>query len=268
MFRLLRVIVRTVLAAIWTGGLFAVIVLCMALGAVFNGALRKSPSEDTIQRFGFRARQVIVRLWGRGIARVIGMRILVRGTPPARPFFLVANHVSHVDAYLMLAVLGCLFVGKSEVASWPVIGLITRTVGMIFVNREKRSDALPVNERIARALARGDGVTMFAESTTSRGLEIQPFKTALLEPAIQCHMPVHYATIHYAAPDGQPPASQWVCWWDGFPLSFGMHTLGVLSHPGFTATVTFGESPISAPDRKTLAHKLWEAASAQFTPID
>ena len=93
-----------------------------------------------------------------------------------------------------------------------------------------------------------------------------PFKSALLEPAVENGCPVHYATIHYEAAEGAPPASQWVCWWDDTP--FGAHVLRMLREPGYTATVTFGAEPIVAADRKTLVQDLWQAASKQFTPID
>lgn len=213
-----------------------------------------------------RWRRTVSMLWARGIALLIGMRVTVQGTPPEPPFFIVANHVSHVDGYLLCSILGCQFIAKSEVASWPVFGFMVRQANVIFVNRKKPSDTLRVNELIGSALANGDGIAMFAESTTSRGQTIRPFKTALLEPAVRNNIPVHYATIHYATPEGAPPASAWVCWWQKEP--FVKHVLRLLGYPGFTATVTFGESPIATSDRKELAQKLWDAAMAQFTPID
>lgn len=251
----IRVVVRTLLATVWTFVLFLMLVPCTWAASAFP-------------RAGVPARRAIVRLWGKGTLRILGVRLVLNGTAPQPPFLLVTNHVSHIDGYVIAALLGCLFVGKSEVASWPIFGVIARAAGVIFVNRAKRSDTLPVNERIGKALERGNGIAMFSEGTTSRGSVIQPFKPALFESAIQHRIPVHYATIHYQAPEGQPPASEWICWWDGFPYSFGRHLLGVLWRPGFTATVTFGPEAISAPDRKTLANRLWQASSQQFTPIE
>jgi len=255
LLRAIRLIARITLVALWTGGMFVVLLVVMPLGIVSKPLL-------------VRCRQFLFRVWGRCLAVIIGMRVTVRGRPPEPPFFMVSNHVSHVDAYLLVSLLGCTFVAKSEVASWPVVGYMVKHAGIIFVKREKRSDTLRVSERIAEALDLGEGVVMFAESTTSRGREIRPFKTALFEPAIRAKCPMHYATIHYATDDGLAPASEWVCWWDGRPYSYGRHVLRLLAQPGFAATVTFGEAPVSAPDRKILAQKLWEAAMKQFTPIE
>ena len=251
----LRVIIRVLLAAVWTAGLFLARLAVWPLRLV-------SPRLET------RYRGAVVRLWARVVWAIMGMRVTVRGGPPKPPFFLVSNHVSHVDIYLMAGLLGCTFVAKSEVKTWPILGVLARCGDIIFVVRAKRSDTVRVNECIGEALDRGHGVVMFAESTTSRGHEIRPFRTALLEPAVSNDCPVHYATIHYATGDGLSPASDWVCWWDGRPASFGMHLLRLLSKPGFRAEVTFGEAPISAPDRKALAQRLREAAMAQFTPIE
>jgi len=253
--RLMRVTVRLLLATVWTVGLVAARVAVIPVRLV-------SPRLET------RCRRAVVRLWGRGACAIIGMRVTIQGTPPTPPFFLVSNHLTHVDVCLMAGALGGTFVAKSEVRSWPVLGIVARCTDIIFIVREKRSDTVRVNDRIGQALERGLGIVMFAESTTSRGSEIQPFKTALFESAVRNACPVHYATIYYATDDGLPPPSEWVCWWDGREASFGAHLLRMLSKPGFRAEVTFGEAPISADDRKTLAKRVWEAATAQFTPIE
>lgn len=253
MLRKFRQVVRIALIAVWTLGAFGLWVLFTPLIAV-------SP------RFKMHFRRILSRIWARGCAVLMGMHIVVRGTPPKPPFYLVSNHLAHLDSLLLCAVLGCLFIAKSEVASWPVLGFMARQIGAIFVDRSKRSDTVRVNELIGRVLAQGDGIAMFAESTTSRGLEIRPFKSALLEPAVVNKCPVHYATIHHQAPKGTPPASEWICWWRDEP--FGIHILNLLGYRGFTSTVTFGDAPIADEDRKELARKLWEAAMAQFTPVE
>ncbi len=248
----IRLTWRLVAVTLWTGGLFFLRVAIMPLASVAPGKERK-------------CRMVLFRTWGLGLARIIGMKIRVYGTAPKPPFFLVCNHLSHIDAYLLCGLLGCTFVAKSEVASWPVLGFMAKRLNIIFVNREKAEDAVRVNRLIDEALARGEGLVMFAESKTSRGLTIQPFKSALLEPVVRSSIPAHYATIHYSAPEGTPPADAWVCWWDGTP--FLSHVLRLLAKPGFEATVMFGHEPVTALDRKQLARDLWHECIAQFQPV-
>ncbi|HOZ49965.1 MAG TPA: lysophospholipid acyltransferase family protein [Candidatus Hydrogenedentes bacterium] len=251
--RFLRRIERILLAGIWTLVLFALRLLTMPVGLV-------SPRLDAISR------RFLIRVWGHGIAQIIGMRVIVKGKPPKPPYFVVSNHLSHADGYLFARTLGCVFVVKGDVARWPVVGFLMRSGNVVFINREKRSDTVRVNEIIRELLADGEGVLMFAESTTSPGKDMLPFKTSLFAPAAEGNIPVHYATVHYQAPKGQPPASEWIGWWRMEPF-FG-HMWRMIGYPGFTATLTFGSEPIACPDRKELARKLWEACKAQFTPVE
>jgi len=254
-----RMIVRLVLLVVWTLAMYSV-------------RLATTPSALFSTRLDHACRRVLFSFYSKGVARIVNLSMTVRGTPPKPPFFLVSNHLTYIDGVVLASQLGCVFVAKSEVANWPVIGFFTKQLNVIFVNRERRADTVRVNDCIADAMAMGEGVAMFAESTTSRGADIMPFKSALLEVAVRNQFPVHYAAIHYNTPPGTPPASQWVCWWKAGPhakaQSFAGNVLGVLRQPGFNAIVVFGDEPIAGTDRKQLAQDLRAAAQKIFIPIE
>ena len=249
----IRLAVRCVALAAATLGFYGMRLALLA----FTFAFHKTDRRLTRSLF---------KHWAGTCARIVGMRIEVEGPPPEPPFFLVTNHVSYLDGLTLGSQLGCLFIAKSEVASWPVLGFLARQANVIFIDRKKRSDTLRVNDHIEQALADGEGVIMFAESTTSRGTEVCPFKTALFEAVARSNFPVHCAAIHYDAPPGSPPASEWITWWT--PISFGAHALRVLRQPGLNAKLSFGETPISGTDRKLLAEQTRAAVQALFQPVD
>ena len=251
-------------------GLFRVVTRATALIAVtfgfFGIRLLQTPFTYFLPRADQRCRKRLFMCWARISAAILGMRITTEGPRPTPPYFLVTNHLTYLDGLALGSPLGAVFVAKSEVAKWPVVGFFAKQVNAIFVVREKRSDTVRVNDVIKQAMDNGDGVVMFAESTTSRGLDVLPFKTALFEVAARHQIPVHYAALHYSTAPGAPPASDWVVWW--MEISFGRHLLGVLRGPGFNAKVTFGKEPIQGTDRKVLAEQLHDAVQAIFEPTE
>lgn len=201
-------------------------------------------------------------VWCRGLARVLGQHLEVVGQPPTAPFLLVSNHLSYVDILLLGGAAGGTFVAKREIASWPVLGHLSRAVGTVFIDREAKRDLVRVARAVEEALEAGKGVVVFPEGTTSDGHGLLPFKTSLLEVAAASGRPVPWAVIRYATGRGVPPASRAVCWTGG--QSLVPHLLRLLALPGFTARLVFGDQPVRGEDRKQLARRLRDAMSAQL----
>ena len=118
---------------------------------------------------------------------------------------------------------------------------------------------------IDETLAKGLGVILFPEGTSTMGNAIRPFSPALLEPAARAAYPVSYAAIRYATPPSEPPAHAAVCWWGD--RDFVPHFLKLLMVSRFDATIVFGEEAIQADDRKVLAKALRDAVGQKFTPV-
>lgn len=218
-----------------------------------------------VPRPRLRWRHAVVRRWARGLAWIVGMRTRVIGRPPAAPFFLVSNHLSYADIILLLTELDTVFVAKSEMRSWPVLGPLAHLFGSIWVNRAVRRDAVRVLDLIDDAVARGDGVVLFAEGTTSRGDGLLPMRPALFDWAAREQYPVHYAALSYRTAPGSVPAHHAVCWWGDAP--FGPHAWELCRLPGFEAIISFGPEPIIAPTRGELAARVQEAITERFLPV-
>lgn len=207
----------------------------------------------------------VYRCWGLGLCWLLGARLSISGAPPPSPCLLVSNHLSYIDILILSGLTGCVFVAKAEIDRWPVMGLLSRSVGTLFIDRTNRRDTLRVGELIKSRLAEGRSVAVFAEGTTTCGETVIPFKASLLAPATQLSMPVHCATLTYRTPPGAEPARDSICWWGNATLAGHMPKLFRL--PGFCATVTFAEEPIQDSNRKLLAQRLREAILKRFTPV-
>jgi 1-acyl-sn-glycerol-3-phosphate acyltransferase len=252
MIKQIRLIFRLLLVSLITGGfyfLWLVGLLCIFL----FGDLKN------------RWRNWIFRNWAKGIAAAVSMKIQVQGSPPQAPFFLVSNHLSYVDIIAFASQLDCVFVSKSDVRDWPVIGFLCRSMDIIFIDRERRADIPRVISLITNAWQKKQGVIVFPEGTSSKGESILPFKPSLLEPAVKANLPVCYASLTYQTPPAETPAYLSVCWWGD--MTFAPHALDLFRLSAFEAKIVFGSKTFLENDRKILARKLHQAIEEQFTPV-
>ena len=119
--------------------------------------------------------------YSRAVCALLGVRIKVVGRPPEHHAVLIlANHVSWLDILAITATVPVIFVAKSEVARWPLIGWVARARGTVFVERDRRQRTPEANADIARHLADGQSIVLFAEGTSSDGNRVLPFRTALV----------------------------------------------------------------------------------------
>src|SRR5688572_26037087 len=132
------------------------------------------------------------------------------------------------------------------------------------VHRQER-DAVRVLDLIDQAIARGDGVILFAEGTTSSGQALLPMRPALFDWAARKQYPVNYAALTYRTPPGDPPAHMAVGWWGEMP--FGPHLLNLCRIRGFEATVEFGPAPLPGGTRGELAQQAGKAIAERFVPV-
>ena len=248
----LRGVFRLAGLAIWTALLFAVLVSARPLCPI----LRVSPA---------RLKSRLMRAWSRGVCRLLGIRVTVRGKPPAPPFLLVANHLSYVDIVVLASCAEGVFVARGDLSGWPLLGPLSRSVDTLYVDRNNRRDLPRIGASMAAMLREGRGVYLFPEGTSSGGASILPFKPAILDLAARHSIPVWYAAISYRTPAGSAPAGQAVCWWGD--MTFIKHLVALARLPGFEASIAFGEEPLLDRDRKTLAAGLWREIRRRFIPV-
>jgi len=212
-----------------------------------------------------RWRSFNLRGWGRTLLRIMNVEVEVVGTAPEPPFLLVSNHLSYVDIVVLSSRLGSIFVSKSDVRSWPVLGFMVRHMDIIFVDRNLRRDIRPTVASIEEALAAGDGVVVFPEGTSTAGATVGRFRPSLLEPAARGLLPVATAALSYSTPAGHAPAHLAVCWWGD--MTFPDHVLRLLALPGFSVRLAFGAGAVRDGERKRLAASLEARVRDLFVPV-
>jgi 1-acyl-sn-glycerol-3-phosphate acyltransferase len=143
-------------------------------------------------------REAVVQAWALRMLRILGVPLQVEGTPPLQgPVLLVANHLSWLDIVALDAARYCRFVSKSDVKHWPLIGTLAAGGGTLYIEREKRRDAMRVVHHMAESLQAGAVVAVFPEGTTGDGKALLPFHANLIQAAISAHAPVQPVGLRY-----------------------------------------------------------------------
>jgi len=149
--------------------------------------------------------------WCAAMLRRLGIRVVVHGEVHAAPVMVVANHVSWIDILAINAACTARFVSKADIRQWPVIGWLTACGGTLFIERERKRDAMRVVHQVAEALQGGDVIAVFPEGTTSDGHGVLPFHANLLQAAITTGTPVQPVALRYAdATHAVSPAAAYI----------------------------------------------------------
>ena len=143
-------------------------------------------------------RHARIQWWSAKLLRLIGIALHAQGTPRAGAKLVVSNHVSWLDIAAIHAVIPeARFVSKADVKQWPLIGRLVAGAGTLFIERERKRDALRVVHQMAEALQAGDTVAVFPEGTTGAGPELLPFHANLLQAAVATGTPVQPVVLRF-----------------------------------------------------------------------
>jgi 1-acyl-sn-glycerol-3-phosphate acyltransferase len=215
--------------------------------------------------FDLRLQRTIPHLYHRILCALIGVRIREVGRrSAATPVLILSNHVSWLDICVIAALAPVVFIAKSEVAGWPVLGWLARLQRTIFIDRRARHQTGAATREIAARLLGGDAVVLFAEGTSSDGIRVLPFRSSLVGA-------VHHAlgnTAHHTHVTVQPMSLAYVGF-GGVPIGRGLrervawygdvelvpHLLRVVASGAVDVIVSWGEATAydMSADRKAIA---------------
>jgi 1-acyl-sn-glycerol-3-phosphate acyltransferase len=193
--------------------------------------------------------------WCARMLELLGVALHASGTPRPGATLLVANHVSWLDILVINAVAPARFVSKADVRAWPLLGWLVACGGTLFIERERKRDALRVVHQVAAALGAGDTVAVFPEGTTGDGHALLPFHANLLQAAIATETPVQPIALRFSdASRAVSPAAAYVG-----DTSLAQSVWWVVTARGLQAHVQWLPAQGSRHlDRRALAERLRE----------
>ncbi len=250
----LRLGLRAVTTILVTAVLFGVFLIARALDRLRGGG-RMAPR--------------VVQSWAVIAMALLGLRFRRIGTPMREAGAIVANHASWIDIVALSRADPVCFVSKSEVAGWPVIGFIGKSIGTEFIER-RAVESRRQTEVLSARLRAGDRLCLFPEGTSTDGQRVLPFNSTLFQVFYPCDpdnpLWVQPVSVHYRPRRGLPPA--FYGWWGD--MDFATHLGAVLAlSRGGRATVQF-HPPLRVadyPDRKSLAAAAFRSVGQGFEAI-
>ena len=122
--------------------------------------------------------------------RVSGLTLLVRGREniPPGPVVLALNHTSYLDALVLVSVLAprdYAFIAKREFLGNPMMRLLLRGFGCLFVERFDVQRSAEHADELVDAAKRGRSLAIFPEGTLQRRPGLMPFRTGAFQVAVQ-----------------------------------------------------------------------------------
>ncbi len=129
-----------------------------------------------------------IRAWGRTILRLWNVQLIARGphvgagdqvpnlgrNGKGRVF--VSNHRSMLDVAVTIDLCRGRHVSRADLSKWPVIGLLARRAGTLFVDRASKKSGAAVVQAMISQVEMGEAVIIFPEGTTFAGDEVRMFR--------------------------------------------------------------------------------------------
>jgi 1-acyl-sn-glycerol-3-phosphate acyltransferase len=95
----------------------------------------------------------------------------------------VMNHRSGADIPVTFMLLEAHVISRHDLANWPLIGPGARRIGTLFVDRSSTRSGADVLRKVAEALEKGEGISMFPEGTAFAGDEVRAFRPGAFKAA-------------------------------------------------------------------------------------
>lgn len=147
-----------------------------------------------------RIKKNLIVFWSRGILFILNVKISqnldLDNLLSNQNYLITSNHISWLDILVINSISPLYFVSKDEVKSWPIINIIAIAANTIFINRSSKASIKKINPMIKDYLEK-KSVCIFPEGTSSDGRDVLPFKSNLLQSAIDAKCSVLPISIQY-----------------------------------------------------------------------
>jgi len=178
----IRVLVRAPVALAWTLAVHG----CLRARGILFRRWRGRRATDAIS------------LWARGLAWIMGVRVVCRNAPTG-PMgdVIVANHMGFLDVPVLGSFFPAVFIIKMEMRRVFFFGGALEKQGHVFVDRGSTESRRSARDGVRQVLEAGDRIIVFPEGGASPEAKRPPFKPFCFHEAARQHKLVQACVIDY-----------------------------------------------------------------------
>ena len=134
--------------------------------------------------------RVLIQHWAKLLLRILKIKIALSGEVlkflSKDSYLVVSNHISWLDIPVIFSLKPITFVSATEVKTWPIIGILAKISGAIFVDRDRRASLPEVIQAMNHHFKNDkQSICIFPEGVTSNGYQVLPFKSNLFQSAFE-----------------------------------------------------------------------------------
>ena len=147
-------------------------------------------------------RHMIIQYWAKRLLRILKIKITLSGEVlkflGKDSYLVVSNHISWLDIPVIFSLKPMAFVSASDVKTWPIIGMLAKISGAIFVERNRKSSLVEVIQAMNHHFKNEKrSICIFPEGVTSNGYQVLPFKSNLFQSAFESNVLLLPLSIKY-----------------------------------------------------------------------
>jgi 1-acyl-sn-glycerol-3-phosphate acyltransferase len=133
---------------------------------------------------------ILIQYWAKRLLRILKIKITLSGEVLRflgdDSYLVVSNHISWLDIPVIFSLKPITFVSATEVKTWPIIGILAKISGAIFVDRDRRASLPEVIQAMSHHFKNDkQSICIFPEGVTSNGYQVLPFKSNLFQSAFE-----------------------------------------------------------------------------------
>ena len=145
---------------------------------------------------------ILIQYWAKRLLRILRIKITLTGEVlkflSKDTYLIVSNHISWLDIPVIFSLKLITFVSASEVKTWPIIGILAKISGAIFVDRNRKSSLVEVIQAMNDHFKNEkQSICIFPEGITSNGYQVLPFKSNLFQSAFESNKLLLPLSIKY-----------------------------------------------------------------------